>query len=273
MATIVKIPGLSEAVANATAKQIRDIDQVPVNVVPDGTGTFTVVATYPDQTPATGSASSASSASDSASKPAATDAQKSTSTTSGTAAVTLGATAASSLNDRVPIPPRDKMNLGLTACTEGTMLAKFGKPGELTADCSPPTGTFQQRVRKGFNVGPFKVTGLDYAVESLLQIFSDVRKDNQALFDQVKTDGMLCVRARRHNPARYSNHSWGTAIDIHFGGAPVNQGLPLTHRGNLLLAPYFNKYGWYWGAGFSGDSVDSMHFELAEETVLRLPKL
>ena len=29
----------------------------------------------------------------------------------------------------------------------------------------------------------------------------------------------------------------------------------------------FNRHGWYWGAAFSGDSVDSMHFEWSEESV------
>jgi hypothetical protein len=57
-----------------------------------------------------------------------------------------------------------------------------------------------------------------------------------------------------------------------FGADVVPQGVNLSHRGNLLLAPYFNRHGWYWGAGFSGDSVDSMHFELAEETVHKIPK-
>ena len=79
--------------------------------------------------------------------------------------------------------------------------------------------------------------------------------------------------ARRHNPAHYSNHSWGTGIDVFFGKGVVPQGARAAHRGNLLLAPYFNRHGWYWGAGFSGDSVDSMHFELADETVLKMPDL
>ena len=82
---------------------------------------------------------------------------------------------------------------------------------------------------------------------------------------------MLCVRSIRHNPSHYSNHSWGTAIDLYFGTGVVPQGICLAHRGNLLLAPIFNKYGWYWGAGFSGDAVDSMHFEMADETVLKMP--
>jgi hypothetical protein len=177
----------------------------------------------------------------------------------------------SSLSDRVPIPPRDKLNVGLSACTEKTMLGKFGTPGALTKDCSPATGAFRKRLRNDFDVGPFKVSGLDYAVETLLQMFADVRSDNPALFAEVKNAGMICVRARRHNLGHYSNHSWGTAIDIFFGDSVVDQGEPVTHRGNLLLAPYFNKYGWFWGAGFSGDSVDSMHFELAEETIHKIP--
>jgi len=182
-----------------------------------------------------------------------------------------GSSAAPALNDRVPISPQNQMNVGLSSCTETTMLNKFGKPGNLSRDCSAATGEFLNRVRQSFDVGPFKVTGLDYAVESLSQVFSDVRKDNQQLYDQVKNEGMLCVRARRHSSDHFSNHSWGTAIDIFFGTDVVPQGVRLAHRGNLLLAPYFNRHGWYWGAGFSGDSVDSMHFELAEETIAKIP--
>ena len=87
----------------------------------------------------------------------------------------------------------------------------------------------------------------------------------------MKTEGMLCVRHRRKSAVLFSNHSFGTAIDIFFGNKVVDQGVHLAHRGNLLLFPFFNRHGWYWGAEFSGDFVDSMHFELAEETVLKLP--
>ena len=79
------------------------------------------------------------------------------------------------------------------------------------------------------------------------------------------------MRHRRKAPSLFSNHSFGTAIDLFFGKAVVPQGTHLTHRGNFLLFPFFNRHGWYWGAEFSGDFVDSMHFELAEETVLKLP--
>ena len=38
----------------------------------------------------------------------------------------------------------------------------------------------------------------------------------------------------------------------------------------LALFPLFNRFGWFWGAGFSGGAVDSMHFELAEETIRKM---
>lgn len=175
------------------------------------------------------------------------------------------------LDDRVPIPPKDVMNAGLSAASEAVMRKKFGVPGKLTKDCSDPTGPFKKRVRFGVNVGPFKVSGLDYAVESLTQIFTEVKQQLPDVFESVRTAGVLCVRHRRKSAKLFSNHSWGTAIDLYFGKNVVPQGTPLTHRGNLLLFPFFNRYGWYWGAEFSGDYVDSMHFELATETILKIP--
>lgn len=177
----------------------------------------------------------------------------------------------SKLSDRVPIPPKDTINTNLSSATEQIMLRKFGKPGALTKNCSAPTGKFRRRIKSGVSVGPFKVSGLDFAVESLDQIFAEVEAKRPHVFSEVKTEGMLCVRHRRANPSRFSNHSWGAAIDLFFGTRVVPQGTPLTHRGLVLLAPFFNRHGWYWGAEFSGDSVDSMHFELAAETILKIP--
>jgi len=177
----------------------------------------------------------------------------------------------SKLSDRVPIPPKDTVNINLSSATEATMLKKFGKPGALTKDCSDPTGKVKKLLKSGVNVGPFKVTGLGFAVDSLEQIFNEVRQQFPDVFSEVKTEGMICVRHRRNNPGRFSNHSWGCAIDLFFGKDVVDQGTHLTHRGVLLLVPFFNRHGWFWGGEFSGDAVDSMHFELAEETILKLP--
>lgn len=175
------------------------------------------------------------------------------------------------LSDEVPIPPKDQMNTNLSPARKSTMLTVLGSPGLLTKDCSEPTGDFTKRLKFNINVGPFKIRGLDFAVESLSQLFKEVQREEPKIFSEVKTASVLCVRQRRNNPSRFSNHSWGASIDLFFGAHVVDQGRPVTHRGNLLLAPYFQKYGWYWGAEFSGDSVDSMHFELAEETILKLP--
>jgi len=172
-------------------------------------------------------------------------------------------------HDRVPIPPQAAMNHSLSAAREQTMLEVFGRPGRLTRDCSVPIGDFARRVVTQ-NVGPFRVTGLDLAARTLERIFAEVRAEHPDVFNEVKTEGMLCVRHRRSDSTRFSNHSWGCAIDLFFGSAVVDQGDPVAHRGNMMLCPFFNKHGWYWGAGFSGSSVDSMHFELAEETILKI---
>jgi hypothetical protein len=170
--------------------------------------------------------------------------------------------------DLVPVPPG--INPGLSACREDTMLAKFGKPGQLTDKCSPVSGEIQRRIKYGVDVGPFKVSGFDHAVASLGQIFSVLSRKHPDAYGQIRTAGMLCVRRIKHNPAHYSNHGWGTAIDLYFGSGVVPQGKAMTQRGFLDLYETFNQHGWYWGAGFSGSSIDTMHFELADETVRAL---
>ena len=122
----------------------------------------------------------------------------------------------SNLSDRVPIPPKDTMNTGLSPAKESTMLKKLGKPGQLTKDCSDPFQKFKKRLKFNVDVGPFKVSGLDFAVESLRQIFAEVQQQLPQVFAEVKTAGMLCVRHRRKSAVLFSNHSFGTAIDIFF---------------------------------------------------------
>ena len=147
------------------------------------------------------------------------------------------------------------------------MLRLLGVPGEKTRDCSPASEALRRRISSRVNVGPFNVTGLKIAVDLLKQVFDEAEEMIPNVVAAVKNDGMLCVRLKRNSNTSFSNHSWGTAIDLFFGDAAVPQGVPKTARGCQQLAPFFNKHGWYWGAGFSGNSVDSMHFELAEETI------
>jgi hypothetical protein len=208
----VYIPGLTKSDAEDRAQLFKDTGWT-TEVVRESDGTYTLKATPPDGTPLpddrSGDGSPPASAGGGGQSGRVTQPP-------------VGSVAAQSLSDRVPIPPPGKMNTGLSACRVQTMLDKFGKPGGLTQQCSAVTGSFKDRIRRDFNVGPFQVTGLDYAAESLLQIFNEVRVDNQSLYDQVKNDGMLCVRARRHSSTTYSNHSWGTAIDINFGAKVVD---------------------------------------------------
>jgi hypothetical protein len=98
-------------------------------------------------------------------------------------------------------------------------------------------------------------------------MFAEAEEQIPSVVAAVKNEGMLCVRHKRTDPNSFSNHSWGAAIDLFFGeSGTIPQGTHKTHLGCEQLAPFFNKHGWFWGAGFSGKSVDSMHFELAEET-------
>jgi hypothetical protein len=172
-------------------------------------------------------------------------------------------------SDLVAIPPKDAINSGLTPVSERWMLERFGKPGPLTLECSDVGAKAKIRpsIQFGVDVGPFKVSGLDAAVTSLTDLFSEVKRDLPDVYNQVKNGGLLCVRARRHNPSVYSNHSWGTAIDLFFGEGVTPMGKRATQRGVLLLYHFFHKHGWYWGAEFPGDSVDSMHFEMSEEVL------
>jgi hypothetical protein len=163
------------------------------------------------------------------------------------------------------------MNPNLTPAREDTMLARFGKPGPLTRNCSPPSTTFARQVVSGVRLSPnLRVSGLKAAVASLQQAFQEVEQRAPEVFAQLRTAGMLCVRARRTNPAKYSNHSWGTAIDLFLGTRAIPQGVALAQRGLVEVFEIFNRHGWYWGAEFSGDSVDSMHFEWSEESIGRL---
>ena len=71
------------------------------------------------------------------------------------------------------------------------------------------------------------------------------------------------------NPTSISNHSWGTAVDIQIAGILDARGDNNIQKGLALIAPYFNKYKWYWGMAFKTE--DSMHFECSRELVETFP--
>ncbi len=167
---------------------------------------------------------------------------------------------------RVPIPPDGAMNSGLSPCGN-SLMNHFGRPGRLTVNCSDVTNERLKRLLITRDVGPFRVTGLKPAVASLQRIFAKVEERDKALYNSIKTAGMLCCRLIRGSQSTFSIHSWGAAIDLYSGAGVVPLGIPETHLSVLRLYPYFHAEGFYWGAEFR--RRDAMHFEVSKETIQR----
>lgn len=175
------------------------------------------------------------------------------------------ANAATDYSQLVAIP--SPINSGMTPTTATYMKSVLGVPGELTTDCSSVTNANLKKLivsEKDSNVGPFKVYGLKPAVNALKGIFAAVKRDKPELYNQLGTAGMLCVRKVRGG-SDFSNHSWGTAIDMKMNGKLDAVGDGKTQLGLKELEPYFRAQKFYWGAGFGGAREDSMHFEASKE--------
>jgi hemopexin/D-alanyl-D-alanine carboxypeptidase-like protein len=170
------------------------------------------------------------------------------------------------LDDPVTIP--DDINDGVSFARQQTMLDVFGAPGKLTVNCSNITDARLLRNRaQNVDVGPFRVTGLRPAVEALERIFERVRQRFPDLNAALGTAGMECCRAVRGSKTNFSNHSWGTAIDITIKGKLDKRGDGKALFGLLMLHRFFNEERFFWGAGFSGKKEDAMHFEASDELI------
>jgi flagellum-specific peptidoglycan hydrolase FlgJ len=173
----------------------------------------------------------------------------------------------------VPVPDFSTINQGLSPAHQQTMLDIFGKPGALSKNCSDITNASLKTLIDTAIVGPFKVTGLKLLLKDLTEIFDQVRQNNPELYNQAGTEGMVCCRAVRGSSTNFSNHSWGSAVDILFGGKSDEVGDGMTESGLLALYPYFHVRSWYWGAGFGNPNPareDSMHFEASDQLIRRL---
>ncbi len=191
-----------------------------------------------------------------------------------------GQVATAEVSIRIEVPdfrslvriPAD-INHGVTKARQRTMLDIFGQPGALTDDCSGVTNPKVKGLLITRNVDPFTVEGIKPAVEALTRIMAKVKRELPDLSNQLGTAGMLCCRRIRPLPGRppstqFSNHSWGTAVDIKIRGAGLDpRGDGKTQLGLLLLHPFFNEEKFFWGAGFGGAFEDSMHFEASDELV------
>jgi hypothetical protein len=164
------------------------------------------------------------------------------------------------------------INQGLTPASPRLMLDVFGTPGVLSLDCSPVTNERLKKLMITRNVGPFAVTGIRPAVEALERVFARVAQQEPELFNQLGTAGMLCCRRVKTKPSKplsknFSNHAWGTAVDIKIKGTLDPRFDGKTQVGLLILHPFFNEEKFFWGAGFDRDSEHSMHFEASAELI------
>lgn len=155
--------------------------------------------------------------------------------------------------------PHD-VNRGLQGPTSGMMKVMLGIPStQLAPDCGPLTNKKYAKRIVTDSVGPFRVTGFDLAVRSLKEVMAEIGKTYPDL--KLSTAGMLCCRLVRGSKTSMSNHSWGTAIDLKVDGILDERGDGKVQHGLSLIAPIFNKHGWFWGAHFSTE--DGMHFEIS----------
>lgn len=174
------------------------------------------------------------------------------------------------LGTLVPIP--SGINKGVTKARQSTMLEVFGKPCSLAADCVAVTNAKVRKLLVTRNVGPFTVEGIKPAVDAVERALAKARVAQPEVLKVLGTAGMLCCR-RIRRPAgqapspNFSNHSWGSAIDLKIKGALDPRGDGKTQLGILLISPFFNEERFFWGAGFKGSDEDAMHFEASDELV------
>ncbi|MEN9866806.1 MAG: hypothetical protein RL748_2396 [Pseudomonadota bacterium] len=156
------------------------------------------------------------------------------------------------------------LNVGLKAVSNAYMLEKLGNPREnYSQQDQPVTNPKLKRNIKIDSVGPFRVNGLAPAVDSLKEVMADIAKMQPDVYRGLKSSGMLVCRNQRGSTTKISNHSWGAAIDLNLYGKLDDRGNNKIQYGLTLIAPIFNKHGWYWGAGFSTE--DAMHFECGRD--------
>jgi hypothetical protein len=155
------------------------------------------------------------------------------------------------------------INASVVNAKQMTMLSLLGNPrSNYSSACQEIENPALAAKVVRADVGPFKVRGLGPAVDSLRTIMSDVAVEAPPVFAALGTAGMLCARLVRGSTTGISNHSWGTAIDLTLDSVLDQRGDGRVQAGLTLIAPIFNRHGWFWGAGFATE--DAMHFEVGD---------
>jgi peptidoglycan hydrolase-like protein with peptidoglycan-binding domain len=164
----------------------------------------------------------------------------------------------------IPVP--SNLNPGLSAARQSTMFSVLGQPrADYSQNCQPVTNPNLKRLVETADVGPFRATGLRPALQDLIEIFKDIKAKFPEVYASLGSDGMLCARYVRNSTVYISNHSWGTAIDLHLDGSRDVPGDKKVLQGLADIAGAFNAHGWYWGAAFGTE--DGMHFEASDQRI------
>lgn len=159
---------------------------------------------------------------------------------------------------------RRNVNIGVRRLRQSMLIDVFGSPRDtLGDDCEPITNEVLNANIATEDVGPIRATMLRPALDSLREVFEDVREYEPVLYQKITSAGSLCVRRVRGSEDAASTHAFGASIDLNIDGYLDTLGDSKTQFGLILLAEFFNAAGWYWGASFGRE--DSMHFEVGEE--------
>lgn len=182
----------------------------------------------------------------------------------------VGPTGAGSLDDEyaqvVLVADRRNLNKGLTVPTSSWLVETFGMPADnLGEKCAEMTNGRLAGLLKDEQVGPVRLRMLKPALESLAVIFDKIQKADPELYGRINTAGSLCVRFVRGSGSSVSSHSFGLSLDLNINGVIDTLGDGRTQLGLTILADFFNGDGWVWGAAYGRE--DSMHFEVAKETI------
>lgn len=169
-----------------------------------------------------------------------------------------------SLTTKVSIPAG--INAGVSNAKQSTMINLLGKSrNSFDEMCRAATNNPVKSLLVTEDVGPFKVTGLKPAVDSLREILKEIAVAETAAFNALSSAGMYCGRYVRGSQTSISNHAWGTAIDLYVNAKLDARGDGKVFQGLVDIFPIFNKHKWFWGAGFRTE--DAMHFEASDELV------
>jgi len=180
------------------------------------------------------------------------------------------------MNSVIRIP--SGINSGLVFPSASFQISKLGTPGcALSTSCfncnCGSSALIRSQVVTAKVTDTVSITGLKPFVDAVRAAFDEMARgtaEQQQARREVKSYGGLCCRPiKRPNGtagASWSNHSWGMAVDFSFVSLD-NRGDGNTQRGLALMAPFFNRQGLYWAAGYAGKDEDAMHFEASQGLV------